>query len=245
MNNDIMMAVKSLCEDIVCSADPDDNKKRTEAIINLVIANRLISAEGENGSTSEPNKKIEGMENESEKPFIKDEDARTVKPGTHFTYNGMKFVALGYYRGGVLAITREQLCGKMQFDIDCCNDWSKSSLRKYLNEEYIKNFNKDDLIPIVSDLIADNGEQNYGISEDFITLLSDDLYRKYRDFVPTYNSSAWTVTPYSCEHGNAGVERIVDTSGVLSNSYALDFRGVAPICIFKPSGFKWKSKNKE
>lgn len=158
--------------------------------------------------------------------------------GEHFNYNGMEFVAPGYKQGGVLAVAAKRLEREMPYDENCCNDWRSSTLRKFLNEEYIKNFDKDDLIPIISDLTADNGDKSYGTSEDFIALLSDDLYRKYRAFVPKYDTRVWTITPRSCTPGNANYERLVITSGALSSNDAHNAFGVAPACIFNPSIFK-------
>ena len=87
-------------------------------------------------------------------------------------------------------------------------------------------------------MTADNGDKSYGTSEDFIALLSDDLYRKYRAFVPKYDTWVWTITPWSCTPGSASVERNVYTSGALYTSSAYSAHGVAPACIFNPSIFK-------
>ena len=126
----------------------------------------------------------------------------------------------------------------MAYDENGCNDWRKSSLRKYLNEEFVKNFNKGDLLPFVSDLTSDDGMTDYGTSEDFVALLSDNLYRKYRKFMPQYDTWVWTITPWSCTPGNANIERIVVTSGALYYNGAVNGLGVAPACIFNPSIFE-------
>jgi len=127
---------------------------------------------------------------------------------------------------------------EMPFDRNNCNDWRKSSLRKYLNEEFIKAFDKGDLLPIVSDLTADDGMRDYGTSEDYIALLSDNLYRKYREYMPKYDTWVWTITPWSCLPGYAGYERNVVTSGALYNYSANYAIGVAAACIFNPAIFE-------
>lgn len=126
----------------------------------------------------------------------------------------------------------------MAYDEDGSNDWRKSSLRKYLNEEFVKNFDKGDLLPFVSDLTSDDGMTDYGTSEDFVALLSDNLYRKYRKFMPKYDTWVWTITPWSCLPGYAYTERYVHTSGALGSNYAFYGYGVAPACIFNPAIFK-------
>ena len=165
---------------------------------------------------------------------------RIKKPqaGEHFFYNGIEFVALGEEQGGLLAVVAERLEERMAFDENNKNDWRSSTLREYLNGEYINSFDKDDLVKMVSDLTSDDGMTDYGTSEDFIALLSDNLYRKYRKFMPQYDTWVWTITPWSCSPGSAYIERNVNTSGALNGNYAGDAYGVAPACIFNLSIFE-------
>ena len=165
---------------------------------------------------------------------------RIKKPsaGEHFFYNGIEFVALGEEQGGILAVVAERLEERMAFDKNNKNDWRSSTLREYLNGEYINNFDTDDLLPFISDLTSDDGMTDYGTSEDFVALLSDNLYRKYRKFMPQYDTWVWTITPWSCIPGYADNERIVNTSGALNGYNASNGSGVAPACIFNPSIFE-------
>lgn len=165
---------------------------------------------------------------------------RIKKPsaGEHFFYNGIEFVALGEEQGGILAVVAERLEERMAFDKNNKNDWRSSTLREYLNGEYINNFDTDDLLPFISDLTSDDGMTDYGTSEDFVALLSDNLYRKYRKFMPQYDTWVWTITPWSCTPGYAIYERIVHTSGALDSNIAYNGIGVAPACIFNPSIFE-------
>lgn len=229
MNSSILTAIESLCDDIATNPNPEENKKRAEAVVSLAFAGIFTPAEYEDEYEDD-------QENRERKPEPISDKIPTA--GEHFNYNGMEFVALGYKQGGVLAVAAKRLEREMPYDENCCNDWRSSTLRKFLNEEYIKNFDKGDLIPIISDLTADNGDKSYGTSEDFIALLSDDLYRKYRAFVPKYDTWVWTITPWSCAPGYANYERSVHTSGALNNYGAHNAYGVAPACIFNPSIFK-------
>lgn len=160
------------------------------------------------------------------------------KPGERFTYNGIEFVALGEEQGGMLAVMAEPPEDEMEFDESNCNDWRKSTLRKFLNGEYIKNFNRGDLLPFVSDLIADDGMKDYGTCEDSIALLSCDLYRKYREFMPKYNNWVWTLTPWTCNPSHAYYVRGVYASGSVDDYYATHANGVAAACIFNLSIFE-------
>ena len=169
----------------------------------------------------------------------------TPQAGEHFNYNGIEFVALGEEQGGILAVVAKCLDNEMKFDKNDCNNWRKSTLRRYLNEEYIKNFNKADLLPFVSDLTTDSGQKDYGTSEDYIALLSCDLYRKYREVMPKYDTWIWTLTPWHIFPSYAYDVRTVYQTGSVSSYGACYSLGVAPACIFNPELFVTKDKTKK
>ena len=230
MNSSILTAIESLCDDIATNTNPEDNKKRAEAVVSLAFAGIFTPAEYDD--------EYEDESSEGEAAPAADV-SKVPQAGERFTRGGIEFVALGMEQGGVLAVAAKRLEDEMAYDEDGSNDWRKSSLRKYLNEEFVKNFDKGDLLPFVSDLTSDDGMTDYGTSEDFVALLSDNLYRKYRKFMPKYDTWVWTITPWSCLPGNANNERIVYTSGALGNYYgAYGGNGVAPACIFNPAIFK-------
>ena len=229
MNSSILTAIESLCDDIATNTNPEDNRKRAEAAAMLAFTGIFTPAEYDD--------EYEDESSEGEAAPATDV-SKVPQAGERFTRGCIEFVALGMEQGGVLAVAAKRLEDEMAYDEDGCNDWRKSSLRKYLNEEFVKNFDKGDLLPFVSDLTSDDGMTDYGTSEDFVALLSDNLYRKYRKFMPKYDTWVWTITPWSCLPGNAYDERSVDTSGAVSGSYASYGNGVAPACIFNPAIFK-------
>ncbi len=219
-NKDIEMAIASLCDDIATNTDAEDNRKRAESILALSISSIIAPY------TDEDDERDGLPEGESEAV------ANIPSPGEHFEYNGIKFVALGIEQGGLLAITEKMLDNELPFDEDNCNDWRKSTLRRYLNTEYIKNFDKAHLLPLVSDLTTDSGQKDYGTSEDYIAILSCDLYRKYRELLPKYNNWWWTITPWHISPSHAYYERLVTTDGNVSYNSAYSSNGVAPACLF-------------
>ena len=227
MKDSILMAIESLCDDIATNTDAEENRKRAESIAALAISGLLLPDDAEDGT--------EETEGEPTAPEAK---SNMPKSGDRFTYNGMSFIILGEEQGGVLAVQEHTLGEEMPFDEDNSNDWRKSTLRKYLNEEHIKKFNKGDLLPFVSDLTADDGLKDYGTSEDYIFLLSCDLYRKYRPYMPKYNNWVWTITPWSCAPGYAYLARRVHTDGSLGSGGADYAHAVAPACLFNPSIFE-------
>lgn len=229
MNSSILTAIESLCDDIATNTNPEENKKRAEAAAMLAFTGIFTPAEYDD--------EYEDESSEGEAAPATDV-SKVPQAGERFVRGGIEFVALGMEQGGVLAVAAKRLEDEMAYDEDGSNDWRKSSLRKYLNEEFVKNFNKGDLLPFVSDLTSDDGMTDYGTSEDFVALLSDNLYRKYRKFMPKYDTWVWTITPWSCLPGYANCERFVDTSGALYDGYAFNALGVAPACIFNPAIFK-------
>lgn len=119
-----------------------------------------------------------------------------LNPGEHFIYNGIEFICLDIINGNYLAMTAKPWA-KIPFDTNNHNDWRKSSLRRVLNNDFLELLDKKHLVVQTSDLIADNGDKAYGTSEDYVTILSCDQYRKYRDIVPLFEGM--DVDTYSVE----------------------------------------------
>lgn len=227
MNDNILRAIESLCNDIATNTNAEDNQKRANAILALAFGGIFTPEEIEEDYT----------EDDSAAGAEKDK-IKFQKPGEQFEYNGIKFTALGEEQGGVLAIVSELLEDEMPLDESNKNDWRTSSLRKYLNGEYLEQFNRGDLLPFVSDLTSDDGMKDYGTAEDYVFLLSCDLYRKYRESVPRFNNWWWTLTPWTCSPSYADGARIVHSSGGVSDNGAYNGGGVAPACLFNPKIFE-------
>ena len=155
--------------------------------------------------------------------------------GEEFVYNGIRFICLDIIGGNYLAITADCWCEKRFNDNynDGCNNWKTSTLRRFLNEDVLEeHFDAKHLIKQTSNLTADNGDKAYGTCEDYITLLSCEQYRKYRDYVPLFEECMWALTPWRCGTGSAYYVRIVYPTGALNNNYAHYSYGLAPVCLF-------------
>lgn len=157
--------------------------------------------------------------------------------GEHFIYNGIEFICLDIIDGNYLSMTAKPWA-EIPFDTNNHNDWRKSSLRRVLNNDFLELLDKKHLVMQTSDLIADNGDKAYGTSEDYVTILSCDQYRKYRDIVPLFEEWMWTLTPWSCNPSNSYIVRYVHPTGIVSNHYAHISRGVAPACLFSSQNLK-------
>ena len=153
--------------------------------------------------------------------------------GEHFTYRGIEWICLDIIDGNYLAITA-QVWQKLPFDVDCYNDWKESSLRKTLNKEFLSKLVKKHLVTQKTDLIADNGDKAYGTSEDYVTILSCDQYRKYHDIVTLFAEWMWTLTPCGTSHA----VRNVGPDGYIYSNYAYNSFGVAPVVLFSAEHLK-------
>lgn len=179
-------------------------------------------------------RKIEAVMHEINHP-----DFSKIKDGDFFLYKGIEWTRLGKEYGGILCITAKPIY-KAAFDPDGNNDWRTAQIRKKLNTEFLEKISSDGLARYAPDLTADNGDTFYkdNVPFDYVGLLSCDLYRKYRDFIPLHNEGMWTCTPLVCKARipNAWLActvRRVGSFGALGNSNAYNSHGVVPACIFK------------
>lgn len=164
-----------------------------------------------------------------------------LKPGMKFKYKGIDFICLDIINGNYLAITAQCWC-KKRFNEeykDGYNNWEKSTLRRFLNEDVLEeHFNTEHLIKQTSDLIADNGDKAYGKCKDYITLLTCDQYRKYRDYVPLFEGCMWTLTPWRCDTDNDNDVRDVGPTGAIYVSDVHSSHGLAPVCLFNSQALR-------
>lgn len=152
-----------------------------------------------------------------------------VKPGA--IING-KYIVLEQLRGGAIVIRKEALCEYMEFD-EVNNDWRSSSLRKYLNDTYLKEveneFGKENIPCHYTDLLSLDGLDDYEDCKDKIGLLSIDQYRKYRKLLTPINAAWWLVTPNSTPSGaSSSYVRCVDSRGCVGYGDRGWLRGVRP-----------------
>lgn len=165
---------------------------------------------------------------------------KDVKRGETFEHCGMKWIALEHDSTGHTLALAEDIISKMPFDEDNCNDWGKSSIRKYLNGDFFKELCGDKEYDELGfyhyrlDLTADDGLKDYGITTDFIFLLTDELYRKNRDVIKPIGSWWWTATPLSPCASYSFNSRYVSSDGTLGHYNACRGGGGArPACYLK------------
>lgn len=180
---------------------------------------------------------------------MKDESIQNLCPGDRFDYAGLEWVVLDSDKeGGVLAITAELYYDEIEFgkqDFNGCNDWSKSSLREQLQNDFLSLLGEDNLRWHTVDLVADNGDTLYGTVRDKVFLLTYNEYLKYRELIPQYNHWMWTCTPYiTTDISYASTVCSVNSEAffnVRSACHAIG--GAAPACIFNPWKLKLRRQN--
>lgn len=173
----------------------------------------------------------------------------TLRPGEHFMFNDFELVCLdpNHPDGGLLAI----MATPWKKDVKFCpsdkfadgkgnlNNYCTSNVRMILSDMVNTVFDRKNLLSHTVDLVADNGDHAYGIVHDFVFILTCDEYRKYRDYIPHYDSCIWTATPWYCggkdsyTDGARGI-RSVETDGRFSCCSAYLNGAIAPACILNP-----------
>lgn len=176
-------------------------------------------------------------------------DITTLQPGEHFMFKGFEWVCLdpNHPDGGVLAIMAKPWRNDLKFCPDERYADEKGNWNNYrtslLHKEVlglVKVISADNLILHMVDLVADNGDEAYNaiIVIDDVFILTCDEYRKYREFIPHYDSLIWTATPWWCgdrDTGNTSLVRVVRTTGQLSYYSAYCSVSVVPACILNPA----------
>lgn len=134
-------------------------------------------------------------------------------------------------------ITTTECIRDMAFDTDNSNDFRNSTIRKYLNFDFLEELldgglEVGDLIYTDFDLTRHKGETDYGVCRDIIGLLTEEQFRKHRDIL-ALNDWWWLLTPNS---GSSNHVRGVNTGGSLSNLNAYNgYIGVRPALSLKAS----------
>lgn len=137
-----------------------------------------------------------------------------------------------------VTIQQVRLIGEERaFDEDGCNDWSKCSLRKYINsKEFISRY-EEDMEKYTALVIKKNG--NYEDTKDRFFLLSKDevcggypAFKTERDRIKTdLNGETDWHRLRSAIRGIASSAWFVHASGSVSFSYAIYASRFAPACV--------------
>ena len=136
-------------------------------------------------------------------PMTDDSDALgRVICGSAIEIGDRSYIVLEHRNDGTTAVITKDFWKDMEFDNDS-GDYAESAVRNALNNEFYNEVANavgvESIIEHEVNLTADDGTNKGVVCRDNVSLLTTDLYRKYRDFLPAYGSWWWTATPYSTE----------------------------------------------
>lgn len=132
-----------------------------------------------------------------------------LNPGDVFKADGLKYIVLEHFSNGTTAAIRKDVLQESRvFDFDD-NNWKTSSIRRFLNSEYLEELNEvfgeGNIMNHAANLLSLDGLKDYGKCTDKVSLLSVGQYWKYREFIGDilYESEDtwWLVTPDSTTSG--------------------------------------------
>lgn len=179
---------------------------------------------------------FEGVSEENIKSLLDKSDtfnaASTVPNGGEFTFCGIPFIRLGEEQGGILCITKQNIFTS-RFNNNDNNNYRESILRRTLLEEFLPHLDDGELLPFAMDLRVNDETGGYGTCTDYVGILTEDLYRKYKQYI-RINGATWLCTPYSVSRSYPWV-RYVNSSGLVNYGGASGAGRCRPACIFKKS----------
>lgn len=161
----------------------------------------------------------------------------SVKPGGTVTIGEREYIVLGHGEETTAIIANKPT---KFMDLGKDGDYTKSDVRKYCNGEYYEELcnavGKENVIPHTVNLVSDDGSNKGATVKDNVSILTCDLYRSYREFLPAIGSACWTATRVTTlDKDYARNVCIVSSSGILSWLGCDCSIGVRPFCILNSS----------
>jgi len=162
------------------------------------------------------------------------------EPGKIVKVSETELIILEHCENGTAVLFKNLLDKSMQFDENSCN-YANSSIRKYLNGEFLRALEtivgENNIISHSVDLLTDDGLKTHDTVTDKISLITTDMYRKYRSVIgENMERWWWTATAWSDEAETSYV-RCVNYFGLLIYNYCNLSGGVRPFCILNSEIF--------
>ena len=171
-------------------------------------------------------------------PMTDDSDALgRVICGSAIEIGDRSYIVLEHRNDGTTAVITKDFWKDMEFGDS--GNYAESAVRTALNIEFYNEVanvvGAENIIEHEVNLAADDGTNKGVVCRDNVSLLTTDLYRKYRDFLPAYGSWWWTATPVSKEDGYARGVCCVYGGGALNWCDCGYSGGVRPFLILDSS----------
>lgn len=149
-----------------------------------------------------------------------------------------EFYVVGHGEDTTAVLTKDAV-KYMEFGGD--GDWRDSDVRKFCNGEFYKELaatvGADNIFKHTVKLIADDGTGKGLACKDDVSILTSDLYRRYREYLPAMDRAWWTATRVTHHKGICYTRGIccVFADGILRWNDCCFCRGVRPFCILNSS----------
>lgn len=160
-----------------------------------------------------------------------------IKPGNIVWIGEREYIVLGHGTDTTAIITKD-FVNIMKFGEN--NNYQTSKVREYCNTTFynklVEVIGAKNIIKHKVKLMADDGTNKGVICRDNISILTTELYRKYRQYLPAYDNWWWTATPVSSTINDyARRVCIVYPNGILNWVGCGCCLGVRPFCILNSS----------
>lgn len=152
-----------------------------------------------------------------------------VRPGEHFTHDGVEYVKLDEAAGAVFALAVDAVIPNVQFEDDDAeredhNNYIGSNLEKagirWLRDEHKATF--DAMVERPIDLTTMDGMTDYGMPLASVRALTIDEYRKYRHLIPLTDDPYWLATGWttkSSPYSDTDHAYYINTVGTVYDNY--------------------------
>ena len=159
------------------------------------------------------------------------------KPGDVVKLGEREYIVLEHDTGTTAVITKDYTT-TMAFGDN--NDYKTSKVREYCNttfyNELVKTVGANNVFKHKVELMADDGTNKNVVCFDNVSILTTELYRKYREYIPEYDRWWWTATPVNSN--NSDYSRYVCyvySNGILFWVDCGYCHGVRPFCVLSSS----------
>lgn len=159
------------------------------------------------------------------------------KPGETVTIGQREYIVLSQGKD-TTAVIAKKFAKEMVFGSN--GDWRESDVRKYCNGEFYNELaaaiGAENIIEHTVNLMGDDGTGKGIACKDKVSILTTELYRRYREYLPAYGDWWWTATRLTWEEPDyARGVRYVNSCGFLSWFGCSYDYGVRPFCVLNSS----------
>ena len=156
--------------------------------------------------------------------------------GATIKIGGREYIVLDHSKDTTAVITKD-FWKDMEFGDS--GDYAESAVRNALNTEFYNEVSSEigdeNIITHEVDTTRYRNDGIHSSCRDKVSLLTVDLYRRYRKFLPAYGSWWWTATPVSKEDGYFRRVCCVSDDGTLLWGRCSYSHGVRPFLILSNS----------